>query len=268
MNESELVFTQILNCSRQDLYLDRDRKLDQENSTLIFQVFKERVSGKPIQYILGKTEFMGLEFKIIPGVFIPRPETEILVETAIKVIQSSSHPVTKLKILDIGTGSGCIAVSLANLLPDMEITATDISPLALEITKENAKLNDVNINFLESDLFASPDLRPIAYNLIVSNPPYITTSEIAGLAREVRYQPRIALDGGSDGLNFYRRIIKDSPAYLEDNGHLILEMGFTQRKAIEKIAQASGRFSLVRVVRDYKNIERVVVLKKAGVGHG
>jgi release factor glutamine methyltransferase len=268
MNETELLFTQILNCNRQDLYLDRDKLLDKKNSELISGVLKKRAVGQPLQYILGKTEFMSLEFKVSPDVFIPRPETEILVETAIKVTKSPGQPVTKLNILDMGTGSGCIAISLAKLLPHIAVTATDISCAALEVARENAKLNDVSINFIQSNLFCAYDLRPTTYDLIISNPPYIPTSEIQKLQREVRFEPRIALDGGSDGLNFYRRIIKNSPAYLEDNGYLILEMGFTQRKAIEKIADTSRRFSIVRIVRDYNNIDRVIVLKKNGSQHG
>jgi release factor glutamine methyltransferase len=158
MNEAELLFTQILNCKRQDLYLDRDKLLDKKNSELISGVLKKRVAGQPLQYILGKTEFMGLEFKVSPDVFIPRPETEILVETAIKVTKSPGQPVTKLNILDMGTGSGCIAISLAKLLPHIAVTATDISCAALEVARENAKLNDVSINFIQSNLFCAYEL--------------------------------------------------------------------------------------------------------------
>jgi release factor glutamine methyltransferase len=303
MNEAELLFTQILNCNLQDLYLDREKPLDKQNSEFISTVLRRRVAGEPIQYILGKTEFMGLEFKVIPGVFIPRPETEILVETAIKIIKSQSsakiwrippnfgetspaklavrhnsarprqqgwrgHQVSKLKILDIGTGSGCIAVSLAKLLPNAEVTATDVSSLALEVAKENAKLNNVDVNFIESSLFEVPDSGAVAYDLIVSNPPYISTSGIQLLQREVRYEPRVALDGGRNGLNFYRRIIKNAPENLVENGYLILEMGFTQRQCIEKIVHTSKGFSVVEIARDYNNIERVVVLKKNGSQHG
>jgi release factor glutamine methyltransferase len=279
MNEAELLFTQILNCNLQDLYLDREKPLDKQNSEFISTVLRRRVAGEPIQYILGKTEFMGLEFKVIPGVFIPRPETEILVETAIKVTKSlprqssglpavASRQVSKLKILDIGTGSGCIAVSLAKLLPNAEVTATDVSSLALEVAKENAKLNNVDVNFIESSLFEVPDSGAVAYDLIVSNPPYISTSGIQLLQREVRYEPRVALDGGRNGLNFYRRIIKNAPENLVENGYLILEMGFTQRQCIEKIVHTSKGFSVVEIARDYNNIERVVVLKKNGSQHG
>lgn len=289
MNEAELLFTQILNCSRQDLYLQRDRPLDKKNCELISRAFRRRLTGEPIQYILGNTEFIGLEFKVTPDVFIPRPETEILVETAIKTIKSQryanippylmggyaarcgkspSHQVTKLKILDIGTGSGCIAISLAKSLPDTEVTATDISSLALRVARENAKLNNVKVNFLKSNLFDLYDLRPMVFDLIVSNPPYIPTSEIQGLAPEVRYQPRMAFYGGSDGLNFYRRIIREAPANLRENGHLILEIGFNQRKAIEEITRVSGELSIVEISRDYNNIERVIVFKKSGSQHG
>jgi release factor glutamine methyltransferase len=268
MNEAELLFTQVLNCNRQDLYLKRDLLLDKKNCEFISRVLKKRISGEPIQYILGTTEFMGLEFKVLPGAFIPRPETEILVETAIEVAKSLDKPAASFKILDIGTGSGCIAVSLAKIFADAQVTATDVSSVALDVARENANLNNAKVNFIKSDLFAACGLRATAYELIVCNPPYIPTSEIEGLAPEVRFEPGIALDGGSDGLDFYRRIIKDSPAYLKNNGYLILEMGFTQRRALEKIADTSQSFSAVRIVRDYNDIERVIVLKKTGVEHG
>lgn len=291
MNEAELVFMQVLNCKRQDLYLKGEILLDKEASGFISRVLRERISGKPVQYVLGKTEFMGLDFKLAPGVFIPRPETEILVETLLEeVARSPRQAVAKARVLDMGTGSGCIAVSLAKLLPDIEVTASDISSQALAIARENAKLNNVEINFINSNLFDAFNLAaprrigaagypprhigvvgtPLAaaplsagrYNLIACNPPYIPSLEIEQLQREVRCEPRIALDGGRDGLDFYRRIVGDSPVYLEEGGQLILEIGFTQRQDIERIVHSSKRFSISRVVRDYNDIERVVVLKK------
>jgi len=262
MNEAEFLFTEVLNCNRLSLFLNKESLLDKEKSTLIASVLKRRIKAEPIQYILGKTEFLGLEFKVNKDVFIPRPETEILVETAIKIVQSSEFIVHS--ILDLGTGSGCIAIALAKFLPNITITATDISEKAIEIAKQNSILNNVKINFLLSDLFNNYELRTKNYELIISNPPYIPTTEIANLQPEIRYEPAIALDGGRDGLDFYRRIVDLAPNYLNKCGFLIMEMGFNQRKSIENIFKKSGNFQIIEIVKDYNNIDRVIVARKIG----
>jgi len=161
MNETELLFTEVLNCDRLFLYQHRSSCVDKAKSFLIASVLKRRIKGEPIQYILGKTEFMGLEFKVNRNVFIPRPETEILVEAALRIVSCVMCHVSCVNILDLGTGSGCIAVSLAKFLPQAHITAIDISENALEIAKQNALLNNVKINFLHSNLFTSYELRAI-----------------------------------------------------------------------------------------------------------
>jgi len=273
MNEAELLFTEILNCDRVSLYLKGDLRLDKDKSCFISLALERRILGEPIQYILGKTEFMGLDFRLTPDVFIPRPETEILVETALKYVTSHQSPVTSKKILDVGTGSGNIAISLAKFLPQTEIFATDISKKTLEIASLNAKLNKVSgkIKFIQSDLFTDypclPDRQglPITdYDIIVSNPPYIITAEIDSLQPEISYEPRIAVDGGKDGLDFYRRIINESASYLKLGGFLIMEMGFNQKEAIEDILQKSENYKIIDVVGDYNNIERVLVAKRYG----
>lgn len=260
MNEAEILFTEILNCDRFYLYQNRNLILKKDRSFLVASILKRRMYGQPIQYILGKTEFMGLEFKITPYVFIPRPETEILVETALGYLKriKAEH----VEILDLGTGSGCIAISLAKFIPQANIDATDISDRALKIAKENAILNNVKINLIKADLFDSSYLKSKRYQLIVSNPPYIPTKEIDNLTPEIRYEPRIALDGGKDGLDFYRRIIKDVSHYLEKDSFLIMEMGFNQRLAIEAIFNTLRDIEVVEIVKDYNNIERVIVAKK------
>lgn len=263
MTEAELLFTEILNCDRLSLYLKQELKLDKDKITFVSSVLKRRFSGEPIQYILERTEFMGLDFKITPDVFIPRPETEIMVETAVKIGHRLLVIGDRLKILDIGTGSGCIATSLAKFLRNAEIDAIDISNEALRIAKENARLNRANINFIQSDLFAY-NLTPNTYNLIVCNPPYIPTAEIENLQPEIRYEPHIALDGGSDGLDFYRKIIVQSPRYLKKGGFLIMEIGFGQKEAIKNIFQNTANFEIIEVICDYNNIERIIVAKKDG----
>lgn len=264
MTEIEQTLTSILNCSRTELYLERFSLDDKKLYQLFSTIYQRRALSRPLQYILGYTEFMGLNFKIKEGVFIPRPETEILVETAIKyVTKLQNHKVTKLNILDIGTGSGCIAVSLAKFIPLAKIIATDYSVKALEIAKDNAKLNKVSdkITFIRSDLFTSYKVRVTSYDIIVSNPPYIPAREIGLLQPEIRYEPRIALDGGEDGLEFYKRIFKESHSYLKENGYLIMEVGFGQAKTIKDIASSSVRFKVLETIKDYSDIERVIVFK-------
>jgi len=262
MNESELLFTQILDCNRADLYLNRDLPLAKDKAALVSSVLRKRCCGEPLQYILGKTEFMGWEFMVAPGVLIPRPETEILVEAAVKIApRRPGAPASQLKVLDLGTGSGCIAISLAKFIKNINVTASDISGEALEIAKQNASLNNVEIRFLQGDLFSNYDLRPMTYDLIISNPPYVPTAEIDTLQPEVRQEPAIALDGGRDGLDFYRRIIAEAPAYLRGEGFLIMEMGFNQCSAIKEIFNSCGKFRIVEVIKDYTHIDRVIVAK-------
>lgn len=259
MNESELLFTELLNCDRASLYLNRDSILNKEKLFSVSSALKRRIKGEPIQYIIGKTEFMGLEFKVTLDVLIPRPETEILVEAAIKITRLIGE---KVRILDLGTGSGCIAVSLAKLLPKAKVTATDISPEALKVALENARANNVDIDFFQGDLFGTCNLTPITYDLIISNPPYIRSSEIKKLQPEVRYEPPIALDGGKEGLDFYKRIINDAPRYLKKKGFLILEIGFDQKDDLKKNLQNSGYFEIIEVIKDYNNLDRVIIAQK------
>lgn len=264
MNEAELLFTDILNCDRQSLYLNRDLRLGEDKFCFVSSVLKRRLKGEPIQYILGKTEFMGLEFMVTPEVFIPRPETEILVETAIEIgrrFQAIGH---RLNILDIGTGSGNVAISLAKFLPQAKVYATDISDKALRVAKINARFHNLEnrIKFIQSDLFTTYYLLPTTCYLIVCNPPYIPTLDIERLQPEISYEPTIALDGGKDGLEFYRKIINDAPHYLKDGGFLILEMGFGQKDAIKNIFQKTQDFEIINEVKDYSNIDRVIIAQK------
>lgn len=262
MNETELLFTDILNCNRLSLYLNKDIFLDKAKSFLVSGVLKRRIRGEPLQYILGKTEFMGLEFKVTPHVFIPRPETEILVETAIKIGYRLWVIGHRLKILDIGTGCGNIAISMARNLLYCEMDAIDISDNALKVALSNAKLNNAKVNFIQSDLLNTYNLQPNTYDLIVSNPPYIPTVEIEALQPEVKYEPHMALDGGKDGLDFYRRIINKAPRYLRKDGFLIMEMGFNQKDAIKNIFQKTGYFEIIELIKDYNNIDRIIIAKK------
>jgi release factor glutamine methyltransferase len=262
MNEEELLFTDMLKCDRASLYLDKNARLGKERGRFAAGVLKRRASGEPLQYILGKADFMGLELKVSPDVLIPRPETEILVEAAVGYISKiqKENP-GRLSVLEIGTGSGCIAICLAKSLKDISITATDISAKALSMAKKNAVWNKVSrkINFMQSDLFHMCNK---TYNVIVSNPPYVPTGQIDNLQPEIKFEPRIALDGGTDGLKFHHRIINESLHYLARRGLLILEIGFGQLAAVMDIFSAAKEFEVIHVVTDYNKIDRVVIAKR------
>ncbi|MCU0666636.1 MAG: peptide chain release factor N(5)-glutamine methyltransferase [Candidatus Omnitrophica bacterium] len=253
MNEAEVLFSEITNLSREKLYLNWDKPITAQQAEYLSSVIKRRINGQPIEYILGKTEFMGLEFKVSPDVLIPRPETEILVEETLKL--ASKNP----KILDIGTGSGCIAVSLAKMLPLAKISAVDISPVCLKQASENAKMHNVEIDFIESDIFSCLSCESGKYDIIVSNPPYIRTGDIKRLEPEVKCQPRLALDGCEDGLYFYKKIIPSAGEFLESGGFLVLEIGFDQLSQIEDIFKKQNKLKIVKKVKDYQQYNRFVI---------
>jgi len=264
MTEAELLFTDLLKCNRIDLYSRRPPVLGKSQLRLISSALKRRAKGEPLQYILGKQEFMGFEFEVNPNVVIPRPETEILVESILDLSSQIHRQGPGQIILDVGTGSGCIAISLARLLPRSSITALDISAQALLVARSNARLNHLSqrIEFIRSDLFADQRIENKRYDIIVSNPPYIESGEITNLAPEIGYEPRIGLDGGKDGLDFYRRIIGESLKHLEPGGFLALEIGLNQRKPVESILKKKKDFSVYKIIRDYNNIERIIIAKK------
>jgi release factor glutamine methyltransferase len=264
MNETELLFTEVLGCSRTELYQENKRILSREICLRISGVLKRRLKGEPLEYILGHTEFMGLEFAVNSDVLIPRPDTEVLVETVLNFIANSPDcRFQKPRILELGTGSGCIAISLAKRLSEADIVATDVSQAALDVAESNAHQNSVegNISFFLSDLFGSPRIAAEKFDLIVSNPPYIKKNVIPALAAEIQHEPRLALDGGEDGLDFYRRIFRESPKHLKPGGSLILEIGFDQKEELEKILGSSQIFEVKEIIKDYNNINRVLVLK-------
>lgn len=209
----------------------------------------ERMSGRPLWYILGDTEFYGYKIKVDERVLIPRPETELLAEMAIKTIEDGD------KVLDLCTGSGCIAIALRREVKDKEITVTaaDVSADALELAKENAKSNFADIKFIESDLFTKVRGK---FNLIVCNPPYIKRSDLAGLQSEVKdHEPVLALDGGEDGLDFYRRLAAEAPKHLVRGGTLLMECGAGQAQEIVKLF---NKFDYTMISRDYNDVERFV----------
>jgi release factor glutamine methyltransferase len=226
-----------------------------------------RGAGKPLQYITGHQEFFGLDFEVTSDVLIPRPETELLVETALKLVsQREAAPF----ICDIGTGSGCIVVTLLHELPNARGIAIDVSPAAIEIAKRNASRHSVSerLKFLVSDCFAGLDRKNPVFDLVVSNPPYIGLGELERLQREVRdYEPRLALEAGADGLSIIRRLLVDAGAYLKSGGHLLFEIGFDQRDAVESLIEpmvSRGGWRLLDIYPDLQGIPRTVVLQKLG----
>ncbi|MGB7547259.1 MAG: peptide chain release factor N(5)-glutamine methyltransferase [Terracidiphilus sp.] len=216
-------------------------------------LIERRLAGEPIQHITGETEFYGLPFRVTPDVLIPRPETEHLVEKVLALAAGLRAP----RIVDVGTGSGAIAVALAHKLPHAQITATDLSAAALDLARENAERNGVaaRIRFLRGDLLAP--VAGEAFDIIVSNPPYVSTADRASLSVEVRdYEPALALFAGPDGLDIYRRLIPHAFAALTSGGFLALEIGFGQSPAIRTILADSG-FEPIEFVADLQNIPRV-----------
>ena len=264
MTEKEILLSSIFNCSRSALY-SQEWSLNAAQAKKLSEALFLRSQGVPLQYILGEVEFFGLVFQVDNRVLIPRPETEILVEMVLKSAAG------QMKILDIGTGSGCIAVSLAKFLPEAQIDALDVSFEALNLAKENALINsaDKNINFLQSDLFSvfkknNVNNRLRNYDIIISNPPYVRSGDINGLQKELAYEPRMALDGGADGLDFYRRVIAEAGNFLNKEGLLFLEIGFSQGEDIEKIVFAGNDFAVDEIIKDYSGIERVMIMRKHG----
>jgi release factor glutamine methyltransferase len=261
MNEAELVLTEVLMCDRASLYLDRHRRIPPEACRRLSGILKRRCAGESLYYILGKAEFMGLEFRVTADCLVPRPETELLVETIVSAAASSARPAPP-HILDIGTGSGCIAITLARSLPQAAVTATDISSAALHVARDNARRLGVQerINFVCADLFPAESAAP--YDYIVSNPPYIRRDDIDGLSSEVRSEPRIALDGGPDGLDLYRAIISRAHEYLASGGTLAMEVGFDQAEVVARMLADSKKYKVKQVIRDYNSIQRIVVATK------
>lgn len=219
-----------------------------------------RASRVPLQYLTGKQDFMGLTFHVDERVLIPRQDTETLAELVLR-----ENPEKNIRLLDLCTGSGCLAVSLAVLGGYEEVDAGDISPDALEVAEENGRRLGGNVHFVESDLFSALDPGKV-YDVIVSNPPYIPTEVIEGLEPEVRdYEPRMALDGSGDGLAFYRRLAAESPSHLKPGGRLYLEIGWDQGESVEALLRENG-FEDIEVVRDDAGNCRVVRGKRPGAG--
>ncbi len=296
--EAGVLLCHALRCDRTYLYAHPEEELNRSIVEQVLDNVNKRINKIPLQYIVGSTEFMSLTFKVTPSVLIPRQDTELLVETCIKLANKGPRPIS---ILDMCTGSGCVAVSLAWYLGQARLTACDISGAALEVAWANAENNGVanRITFLQGNLFdalngieeaivCSDDMNQVqaqhmqvektqaqhmqveraqaqhipSFDIITSNPPYIETETISTLDPEVRSnEPMLALDGGTDGLNFYRRISRECTAYLKQNGYLVLEIGYNQGQSVSSLLTEAG-FINVTVLKDLCNNHRVVVGQK------
>lgn len=262
----------VLHQSREEMI----RNSLEEVSTLQEKEFQEKldaiVQGKPLQYITHSQEFMGIDFYVDENVLIPQPDTEILVEQALEKIQNVEKQ--KIQILDLCTGSGAIAISIAKQLQtiaqimqvkEYQILATDISDKALEVAKKNVTRNQVEVQFLQSDMFSN--LEDMEFDIIVSNPPYIETNVIETLSKEVKQEPRIALDGGEDGLKFYREILEKSKQYLKKDGYVLVEIGYDQGEKILKLWQKLKEDCQLELmtkepIKDLGSNDRVMIFQK------
>ncbi len=262
----ELLLSHALGCERIQLYTTFDQPMPELVLARFRELVKLRAQQVPVGYLTGKAYFYSLEFSVNPDVLIPRPETELLVEQVINICRASHF--ANPGILEIGTGSGCVAIALAKNLPHAELVATDISAAALAVAKDNAQRHELGerIRFAQGDLFealSEEDERPGGFDFIVSNPPYISSEEMPDLPRDVRqYEPRVALLAGDEALAVHRRIVDAAGGYLAKQGKLLMELSHQQAQAARELLEQSGYLSEVRTVRDLQGHERVVIGQK------
>ena len=264
MTEDELILTHLLKCSRRELYLQQLQLTDFQQKQFD-SMKRRRQQGEPLQYILGVANFMGFDFKVDSRVLVPRPETELLVEEAVRLFR----PYNQIRILDLGTGSGNIPISLAKLMPDCRVVSVDISADALALAKENAEEHGVEdrVQFVQEDMinYLSVETRhasSLQYDLIISNPPYIPDDRILTLPKDVQLEPHLALKGGPDGLRFYRAIIKFSPYLLREGGYLMMEFGDGQENAIRELFSGQEGFAAIQIHQDLAGRDRFVSAQK------
>ncbi len=251
--KARLLLQYVLDKPRQYIIVYDNKEIDKQQQWQYFVNIEKLTKGIPLQHITHRQEFMKMDFFVDENVLIPRPDTEILVEEVIKIAQKYDSP----RILDLCTGSGAIAISLKKFVPNADITAVDISEKALEIAQKNAKKLETKINFLKSDLFDKLDNKK--FDIIVSNPPYIRKDEIKKLSEEVQKEPKIALDGGEDGLDFYRIIAEQAINYLKTGSFLCFEIGYNQKNDVIKIIEDEQNYKNTYCKKDLYGNDRIII---------
>ncbi|UCE82520.1 MAG: peptide chain release factor N(5)-glutamine methyltransferase [Deltaproteobacteria bacterium] len=262
---AEVLLANVLSQDRLFLYLNFDRPMEAQELSAYRASIKRRLAGEPSQYITGTQEFWSLPLRVSPDVLIPRPETEVLVEAVLDFVRHELDSELNYPIMDLGTGSGAIAIALARELPEAEIVAVDVSMPALKLAQNNAHLNQVDrkIHFLCSDMFSGFSPGWQKFTVVVTNPPYVSQAEFAELPPEIRdYEPRHALDGGVDGLSAIRRILREVPAVLCRKGALVMEMGADQAESVSALVRDSQHYQSHRIIKDYSGIDRVLLAVK------
>jgi len=247
----------VLNRDRSFVIAHADEALNDEEAGAFRSLIARRAAGEPLQYVTGHQEFFKLDFEVTPAVLIPRPETELIVETALELVHAQPQP----NFADIGTGSGCIAISMLREMPAARAVATDLSVAALAVAQRNAERHGVadRLQLLESDCFSSMEAIG-SFSLIASNPPYVSHDELKNLQREVKYEPRAALAGGADGLSVIRRLLLGARPFLRTGGYFVFEIGFGQSEAVEQLIDRRV-WRLLEIRRDLQKIPRTVVLQ-------
>lgn len=251
--KARLLLQYVLDKPRQYIIVYDNKEIDKQQQWQYFVNIEKLTKGIPLQHITHRQEFMKMDFFVDENVLIPRPDTEILVEEVIKIAQKYNSP----RILDLCTGSGAIAISLKKFVPNADIIAVDISEKALEIAQKNAKKLETKINFLKSDLFDKLDNKK--FDIIVSNPPYIRKDEIKKLSEEVQKEPKIALDGGEDGLDFYRIIAEQAINYLKTGSFLCFEIGYNQKNDVIKIIEDEQNYKNTYCKKDLYGNDRIII---------
>lgn len=247
----------VLKCGRSELILKQEQEIEKQEQIQYEEEINKILQGIPLQYITNSQEFYGLNFYVDENVLIPQPDTEVLVEEVIKLAQLES----KTKILDICTGSGAIGICLAHYINNAELTLSDVSNKALNIANKNAEANKLSnrIKIINSNMFEKINGK---FDIIVSNPPYIETKTISTLSKQVNKEPKLALDGGEDGLDFYRILINESKEYLNENGYLCMEIGYDQKEKVINLIKETKEYKNIYSKQDLAGNDRIIICQK------